>query len=134
MSGKTPLPFVVGVWAWPCADAPGLYPFIAAQLDRLLSRRLPHLLLCTAPRGGALGHVRRYAHVEGVGLFLVEGAQGVLAHADALAVFWDGGDAECVALAAQAHKRGVPARLVRVPGGEVAHLPLWDDLLQPACG
>jgi hypothetical protein len=54
-------------------------------------------------------------------------------HADALAVFWDG-DAECVALAAEAKKRKVPVRLVRVPGGEVAHLPLWDDLLLAAGG
>ena len=111
------------------ADAPGLYPFIASRLDVLLSQRLPHLLLCTASRGGALAPVRRYAHVERLGLFLVADAESVLVHADALAVFWDGCDTSCAALAAEAKKRGVPARLVRVPGGEVAHLPLWDDLL-----
>jgi hypothetical protein len=129
---KPPSPFVVGVWAWPFADAPGLYPFIAHQLDVLLSRRLPHILLCTASRGGALAPVQRYPHVERLGLFLVADAESVLVHADALAVFWDGRDADCVALAAEAKKRGVPARLVRVPGGEAAHRPVWDDLLPSA--
>jgi hypothetical protein len=86
-------------------------------------------LLCTAASCGALAPVRRYAQVEEVGLMLVEDAQSVLAHADALAVFWDGCDGEGPALAAAARKQGRPARLIRVPGGEVAHLPLWDDLL-----
>src|SRR5262245_36082304 len=61
---KTPSPFVVGVWAWPFADAPGLYPFLASRLDLLLARRLPHLLLCSASAGGALALVKKYAHVE----------------------------------------------------------------------
>ena len=52
---------MVGVWAFPGADAPALYPFLAYQLDVLLARRRPRLLLCTAAACGALAPVRRYA-------------------------------------------------------------------------
>ena len=76
--------------------------------------------------GGVLRQVRRYAQVEEVGLVLVDGAAGVLAQADALAVFTHGQDAEGPQLVYQAQVRDKPARLIRVPGGEVAHLPLWD--------
>jgi hypothetical protein len=119
-------PFVVGVWGFPFADAPGLYPFIALKLDALLERRRPHLLLCTAAGSGALRQVRRYAQVEEVGLVLVDGAAGVLAQADALVVFHVGQDAAGPQLAYQAQALSKPARLIRVPGGEVAHLPLCD--------
>jgi hypothetical protein len=53
----------------------------------------------------------------------------VLAHADALAAFWDGCCDGPVALVERARKERKPTRLARMPGGEVAHLPLWDDLL-----
>jgi hypothetical protein len=65
-----------------------------------------------------------------VGLFLLPGADDVLAHADALAAFRDGCCGEPVALVEVARKEGKPARLVRVAGGQVAHLPLWDDLMR----
>jgi hypothetical protein len=51
---------------------------------------------------------------------------GVLAQADALAVFHDGQDAEGPQLVSKAQAQGKPARLIRVPGGAGAHLPLWD--------
>jgi hypothetical protein len=122
-------PFVVGVWGFPFVDAPALYPFIALKLDALLERRRPQVLLCTAADSGVLRQARRYAQVEEVGLVPAEGAAGVLAQADALMVFHDGQDAEGPRLFYQAQARGKPARLIRVPGGEVAHLPLWDDLV-----
>jgi hypothetical protein len=124
---------VVGVWAFPCADAPALYPFLAHQLDVLLARCRPHLLLCAAADSGVLAQVRRYTHVEQVGLVVAHDAEDVLIRSDGLVVFRDGCDRDGPALAAAAKRRGQAARLVRVPGGEVAHLPLWDDLV-PAGG
>ena len=115
-------PYAVGVYGWFWAtDA--AHPFVAARLDALLARRLPHVLLCTTSESGVAALARRYAVERRLGLFLVRGPEGVLAQADALALFTDGEDGdEWGPLATEGRRRGIPVRVAVVPGGCVMHL------------
>jgi hypothetical protein len=113
--------FTVGVWGWDSSDSPQIYPFLAATLDRLLSRRLGSLLVATCKDGSSWLPVSRRCRERRVGHYETDGKALAIAK-DALAVFWDGGCQRCTQLGALGKAAGVPTRLVRVPQGEVAHL------------
>jgi hypothetical protein len=53
--------FTVGVWGWDYSDSPQIYPFFAATLERLLSRRLGSpLLIATCQEGCSWMPVSRW--------------------------------------------------------------------------
>jgi hypothetical protein len=120
-------PFTVGVWGWSYSDTPHLYPFLAATLDRLLSRRIGSLLVPTCPDGSSCVPVERWCRECRVGRFETDW-KALALNRRGLVVFWDGGRRRCLELVRLGKEAGVPTRLVRVPEGEVAHLwPLRLD-------